>query len=73
MRGGSIRKLPARARRDCAIVGPLGDPIARFEGDDDLDLSGEEGWTGLELEVWLEETAAETGPQKSDNLRNFGS
>jgi len=56
------------------MVCPLGDAIARFEGDDDLDLSGEEGWMGLGLEVWLEETTAETGmAQKSDNLRNFGS
>lgn len=73
VRGGSIRKPPSRARRDCVMVGLLGDALACFEGDDDLDLFGEELWTGLELEGWLE-TAAETGmTQNSDSLRNFGS
>jgi hypothetical protein len=36
--GSSRCKLPARARRDCPIVGLLGDALACFEGDDDLDL-----------------------------------
>ena len=55
------------------MVGLLGDALACFEGDNDLDLLGEEMWTGLELEDWLE-AAAETGmTQNSDSLRNFGS
>lgn len=55
------------------MVGLLGDAPAYFEGDDDLDLEGEE----MRLEMGLLgpfEAAVGTGTfQNSDSFRNFGS
>jgi hypothetical protein len=73
VQGSSTCKLPARARRDCPIVGLLGDALARFEGDGDLNLEGEEVRLEPGLVGWLEAAVDIGKTQKSVSLREFGS